>query len=121
MLSMLVTFSGARETWRGGADVEGIARSLAAVLHRSNDNTVIVTGHTESSNRRDLAQYVQLLNETIALVRSEIAAGKSEKEIADAGLPEIWEPWFAPESVPPERAFMREICASLTHTNDVTQ
>jgi len=105
----------------GGADVEGIARTLSAVLDRINDSTVIITGHTEMSNRGDLAQYVQLLNETIALVRQEIAAGKSEKEIANAGLPKIWNPWFAPATVPPEPDFMQEIYATVTHTNDLNQ
>ncbi|HKW35269.1 MAG TPA: MBL fold metallo-hydrolase [Candidatus Acidoferrum sp.] len=105
----------------GGADIEGIARSLSAVLDRINDNTVIITGHTEMSNRRDLANYVQLLNETFALVRQEIAAGKSEKEIAGAGLPNIWKPWFAPENASAERDFMHEIYAAVTHTNDLNQ
>jgi glyoxylase-like metal-dependent hydrolase (beta-lactamase superfamily II) len=105
----------------GGADIEGIARSLSAVLQRINNDTVIVTGHTEMSNRRDLAQYVQLLNETIALVRREIDAGKSEKNIASAGLPELWKPWFAPEDVPAEPEFLEEIYATLTHTNDLNQ
>ena len=82
---------------------------------------MIITGHTEMSNRRDLAQYVQLLNETIAPVRQEIAAGKSEKEIADAGLPKIWKPWLAPGTVPSERDFMQEIYATLTHTSDLSQ
>jgi cyclase len=105
----------------GGADIEGIALSLSAVLDRINDSTVIITGHTEVSNRRDLAQYVRLLNETIALVRQEIAAGKTGKEIADAGLPKIWKPWFAPETVPSERDFMHDVYATLTHTNDLSQ
>jgi cyclase len=105
----------------GGADIEGIARSLSHVLDRINDNTVIITGHTEISNRRDLAQYVQLLNETIALVRREIAAGKSEKEIADRGLPGIWRPWFGAEKVPSQRDFMQEVYATLTHTSDLNQ
>jgi glyoxylase-like metal-dependent hydrolase (beta-lactamase superfamily II) len=105
----------------GGADIEGIARSLSDVLDRINDNTVIITGHTEISNRRDLAQYVQLLNETIALVRREIAAGKSEKEIADGGLPGIWKPWFGVEKIPSQRDFMQEVYATLSHTNDLNQ
>ena len=105
----------------GGADTEGIARSLADVLDRINDNTVVITGHTEISNRRDLAQYVQLLNETIALVRQEIASGKREKDIEDAGLPELWKPWFAPEGVPRRADFVREVYATLTHTNDLNQ
>jgi uncharacterized small protein (DUF1192 family) len=60
----------------------------------------------ERRQSRDLALYVRLLNETIALVRQEIAAGKSEKDVADAGLPELWKPWFAPNAVPPEHDFI---------------
>ena len=105
----------------GGADIEGIARSLSAVLDRINDDTVIITGHTEMSNRRDLAQYVRLLNESFALVRQEIAAGKSEKDVADAGLPQLWKPWFAPAPVPAEHEFMRGIYEALTHTNNLNQ
>jgi glyoxylase-like metal-dependent hydrolase (beta-lactamase superfamily II) len=105
----------------GGADIEGIARSLSAVLDRINADTVVITGHTEISNRRDLAQYVQLLNETIAFVRQEITAGKTQKEVAEAGLPKIWRPWFAPDAVPAEHEFMQGIYATLTHANDLNQ
>ncbi len=110
-----------KQTPYRGADVEGTVRSLSVVLDRSNDDTVIITGRTEMSNRRDLAQYVQLLNETISLVRQEIAAGKSEKDTVDAGLPELWKPWFTPETVPREPQFMQEIYATLAHTNDLNQ
>jgi cyclase len=105
----------------GGADIEGIIHSLSAVLDRINDDTVIVTGHSELSNRLDLRQFVQLLNETVALVNQEIAAGKSEKEVVEAGLPEIWGPWFAPGAVPAEHEFMQGIYATLTHTNNLNQ
>ncbi len=108
-------------SYAGGADIEGIAHSLSAVLERINDDTVIITGHSEMSNRRELAQYVPLLNQTIALVRQEIAAGKSEKEVADAGLPEIWKPWFAPQAAPAGHDFVRQIYATLNHTDILDQ
>jgi cyclase len=104
-----------------GMDMEGIARSLGAVLEHTNDDTIIITGHSEVSNRRDLAQYVPLLNETIARVRQEISAGKSEKEVADEGLPEIWKPWFAPNAVSGGHDFMRRIYATLAHTSNPDQ
>jgi cyclase len=110
-----------KASYAGGADMEGIARSLSAVLERINDDTVVITGHSEMSNRRELAEYVPLLNQTIALVRREIAAGKSEKEVADAGLPEIWKQWFAPHAVPGGHDFMRQIYATLAHTNRLDQ
>jgi cyclase len=104
-----------------GLDMEGIARSLSAVLEHINDDTIIVSGHGELENRRDLALYVSLLNETIARVRQEINASKSEKEIVDEGLPEIWKPWFAPKDVPREHDFMQRIYATLTHTSNLDQ
>jgi cyclase len=110
-----------RGSYAGGADIEGIARSLSAVLERINDDTVIITGHSEVSNRRELAEYLPLLNQSIALVRQQIAAGKSEKEVADAGLPEIWKAWFAPQAVPGGHDFMRQIYATLAHTNELDQ
>lgn len=105
----------------GSADIEGIVHSLTTVLDRINDETVIITGHSEMSNRRDLAQFVQFLNQTVALVRKEIAAGRSEKDVAAAGLPELWKPWFAPDAVPAEHEFMQGIYATLTHTNNLNQ
>jgi len=105
----------------GSADIEGLIHALSAVLERINDDTVIITGHSEMSNRRDLGQFVQLLNETVALVRQKIAAGNSEKDVADAGLPDLWKPWFAPGALPAEHEFMQGIYATLTHTNDLNQ
>jgi hypothetical protein len=105
----------------GFADMMGIARSLAAVLARIDDDTIVITGHTEISNGRDLFVYVQLLNETLRLVRDEIAAGQSEKQVTDAGLPALWKRWYAPAAVPAEHEFMQAIYQALTHTNDVNQ
>jgi cyclase len=109
------------EEFAGGQDMEGIAKSLAAVLERVNDDTIILTGHSGPSNRRDLALYVKLLDATIEQVRQEISAGKSEKEIVDAGLPAIWAPWFAPEKFSGGQDFMRSIYGSLRHTSPVNQ
>jgi hypothetical protein len=41
--------------------------------------------------------------------------------VADAGLPELWKPWFAPDAVPAQHEFMQEIYATLTHTNNLDQ
>ena len=105
-----------------GADVEGIARSLATVLERINDDTILITGHNNDfSNRRDLAQYLPLLNETIAQVRRDIADGKTEKEVSDAGLPAFWKPWFAPDPAPAAHNFMARVYKTLAHTNPIDQ
>jgi cyclase len=105
----------------GSADINGVIRSLSAVLDRIDDDTLIITGHSDISNRRDLAQFVQLLNQTVALVRQQIAAGESEKDIDAAGLPDIWKPWFTPDPLPSDHEFMPGIYATLTHTNNLNQ
>jgi len=105
------------EDFAGGQDMEGIAKSLAAVLARINDDTIIVTGHSQPSNRRDLALYMKLLNATIEQVRQEIAAGKTETEIVDQGLPADWAQWFAPKPAPDGKYLVDIIWGTLAHKN----
>jgi cyclase len=109
------------EEFAGGEDMEGIAKSLAAVLEHINDDTIIITGHSQPSNRRDLALYVKLLSATIEQVRQELSAGKSEREILDQGLPAGWAPWFAPQPVPDGKYFVDVIYGTLTHKNKRNQ
>lgn len=100
----------------GGADMEGITRVLGLVLERANDQTILITGHgLEPSNRRDLAEYVEALNDTIFRVKQEIAAGESLKEIQDGGLPEKWKAWksAAGSGFPPD-LWIKLIYMSLT-------
>lgn len=105
-----------------GADVVGISQALTFVLAHTNDNTILITGHNdEFSNRAELTMYLPLLNQTIEVVRSEIAAGKSEKEVSDAGLPAFWAPWFAPQKLPAAHNFMSRIYKTLAHTNPIGQ
>ena len=105
------------EDFAGGEDMEGIARSLAAVLERINDDTIILTGHSQPSNRKDLELYVKLLQATIEQVRGEIAAGKGEKEIVDQGLPPDWAAWFTPKPAPDGKYFVDVIYGTLKHLN----
>jgi len=98
----------------GGIDIEGLERALAAVVARTTDGTIFIAGHGRLSSRGDVAEYVQFLGDSLALVRAEIAAGKSEEEIKAAGLPEKWKSW--PET---SRAgidgFLENVYKSLAH------
>jgi hypothetical protein len=100
-----------------GADVVGIAKSLAAVRDRISDDTIVVTGHSQPSNRAELAQYVALLDLTIAQVRADIAAGRSESDVVAHGMPAGWRDWFPSNKLPVAPDFMKSIYESLTHTN----
>ncbi|MGA8034431.1 MAG: MBL fold metallo-hydrolase [Candidatus Acidiferrales bacterium] len=111
-----------KATLAGGADILGIAKSLAAVRDRINDDTLIVTGHSAAlSNRAELSEYILLLDKTIAQVQSEVASGKSKSEIVEAGMPAFWQEWFAPHAVPAAHGFVQQIYESVTHTNRFDQ
>lgn len=97
----------------GGVDMEGIAKSLSAVVEHTNDDTIIVPGHGAISTRRDVAEFVNFLNDTITTVKAQIAAGKSDQEIQAAGLPENWRSW--PASGPAAaRDFLHAVYKSVT-------
>jgi glyoxylase-like metal-dependent hydrolase (beta-lactamase superfamily II) len=106
----------------GGADIVGIAKSLAAVRDRINDDTIIITGHSAGlSNRAELAQYVTLLDSTIDQVRADIAAGRGESEVVARGMPTAWRAWFPGDKLPIAADFLKSIYESLAHTNKVDQ
>src|ERR1700723_3038646 len=107
------------EDLAGGLDILGIAQSLAAVLARVNDDTIIVTGHSQPSNKRELALYLPILNAQIEQVRREIAAGKSRKEIEAEGLAADWAPWFAPKKFSGGQDFLGKIYGAIQHSNGV--
>jgi cyclase len=100
-----------------GADMVGIAKSLAAVRDRIDDRTIIVTGHSQPSNRAELVLYVTLLDATIDQVRADIAAGQSESQIIARGMPAGWRVWFPQNKLPVAPDFLQSIYESLTHTN----
>jgi cyclase len=100
-----------------GVDVEGLVRTLNSVVEHTNDDTIIITGHGELSNRREMAEYAQLLSDAIAEVKKGIAAGKTEKEIQDGGLPAKWKSWPAADNIPLVPRLMEMIFSSLTDKN----
>lgn len=101
-----------------GEDMPGLARMLSAVADRTNDQTIVITGHGEMSNRREIREYVELLDDAIAQVKQGIAAGKTDEQIQAQGLPEKWKIWPAADNVPVIPQFLHLIFASLTHKND---
>jgi cyclase len=98
-------------------DMEGLAHTLSSIVERTNDETIIITGHGELSNRRDMAEYAQLLNDSIERVKKEIAAGKTDKEIQEEGLPQKWKNWPAADNVPLVPRLNHMIFISLTDKN----
>jgi cyclase len=98
-----------------GEDMPGLARMLSAVADRINNQTIVITGHGEMSNRREIREYVDLLNDAIAQVKQGIASGKTDEQIQAAGLPDKWKSWPAADNDSIIPQFLHLIFFSLTH------
>ena len=97
-----------------GADMEGLMRTLYSIAERINDQTIVIPGHGELSNRAEVFEYAELLRDSIAQVKREMAAGKSDAEIQAEGLPEKWRTWPAADNAPFVPELKHLIYLSLT-------
>lgn len=76
-----------------GGDVEGMARTVEAVIRQLPADVKIIPGHGPLSTLDDLKLYHRMLVETTDLVRQRMAAGKSLEQIKAEGLPDEWKSW----------------------------
>lgn len=76
-----------------GGSVLGLTMNIEEILNKFPEETTIIPGHGELSTMQDLDAYHQMLVDTTKIVRSQIADGKSLKEIQNAGFAKSWSPW----------------------------
>ena len=76
-----------------GGDVEGLIKNIAEVIRQTPTNAAIIPGHGPVSTVEDLKAYHRMLVETAAIVRKQVAAGKSLADIKAQGLGEEWKAW----------------------------
>ncbi len=65
-----------------GGDVYGYIAAQEAVLDLADEQTKIIPGHGPLSNKADMTRDLKMLKEVVAVVESELAAGKTPEEIA---------------------------------------
>jgi cyclase len=98
-----------------GADMEGLMRTLYAIASRINDETIVIPGHGEITNRAAVFEYAELLRDSIAQVKRDIAASKTEAQIQSEGLPANWKSWPAADNAPEVPELLHLIYLSLTN------
>ena len=76
-----------------GGNVIGFAKNVQAVIDRLPADVKVIPGHGALSNLTELKKFHGMLVETIDIVRSQKAAGKSLQEIKREGLPPRWTSW----------------------------
>jgi len=97
-----------------GVDMLGLVKVLDGIVRESDDQTKIVTGHGDISNRADALEYKQVLTDTIEKVRAEISHGDTMGTVATEGLPEKWKNYLAADEQAEVPAWLREIYRTLT-------
>ena len=76
-----------------GGSVEGLTKNVGDIIARMPADIKIIPGHGPLATLDDLKRYHRMLIETTALVRKEMAAGKTLAQLKAAGLPDEWKTW----------------------------
>ena len=76
-----------------GGDVEGLIADIRELLPKLPAGAKLIPGHGPLSTAADLQTYLGMLETTIGIVRSRIAADKNLEQIQAEGLPDEWKSW----------------------------
>lgn len=76
-----------------GGDVEGMAKTVEAVIHQLPADVKIIPGHGPLSTLDDLKLYHKMLVETTSIIRDRLRSGKTLDQIKAEGLPSEWQSW----------------------------
>ena len=76
-----------------GGSVKGYIESVKQVLAKINDDTVLIPGHGELSNKAEYTTFLAMIEETFAFVKAQKAKDMSLEAITEAGLDSKWDKW----------------------------
>ncbi|APD87475.1 MBL fold metallo-hydrolase [Alteromonas sp. Mex14] len=76
-----------------GGNVEGYMDSVKQLLTKINDETVIIPGHGDISNKQEYSAFLAMISETFDYVKALKQGGKTLDEVKAMGLDEKWADW----------------------------
>ena len=76
-----------------GGTVQGYTKNIKDVIERIPADAKIIPGHGPLCTVKDLRDTVAMLEETTAIVKAGMDAGKGLEEMKKEGLPEKWDSW----------------------------
>ena len=77
----------------GGGSVAGYMQNMQSLINMISDETKIIPGHGELTNKAGYQKALDMLKQTAAFVAKQKASGKSEEDIIEDGLGEQWKSW----------------------------
>ena len=76
-----------------GGNVEGYMESVEQLLAKINDQTIIIPGHGDISNKQEYTAFLAMIGETFNYVKTLKQDGKTLDEVKAMGLDEKWADW----------------------------
>jgi glyoxylase-like metal-dependent hydrolase (beta-lactamase superfamily II) len=76
-----------------GGSIDGLVRNVKSILEIIHQDTIIIPGHYEVTDREGLKSTYDMLLETIGIVREQMALGKDLKQIKTKGFPATYDSW----------------------------
>ncbi|MDY6975496.1 MAG: MBL fold metallo-hydrolase [Pseudomonadota bacterium] len=76
-----------------GGNVEGYMESVKQLLAKINDETVIIPGHGDISNKQEYSAFLAMISETFDYVKTLKQDSKTLDEVKAMGLDEKWADW----------------------------
>lgn len=76
-----------------GGNVEGYMDSVKQLLAKIDDETVIIPGHGDISNKQEYSAFLAMISETFNYVKALKQEGKTLDEVKAMGLDEKWADW----------------------------
>lgn len=73
-----------------GGNVEGYMESVQHLLTKIDDDTVVIPGHGNVSNKAEYAAFLEMIRSTFNDVKTQKAKGQSLEDIKAAGLADKW-------------------------------
>jgi len=78
---------------KSGGSVKGYIESVKQVMAKIDDDTVLIPGHGELSNKAEYTTFLAMIEETFAFVKAQKAKGMSLEAITETGLDSKWDKW----------------------------
>jgi glyoxylase-like metal-dependent hydrolase (beta-lactamase superfamily II) len=76
-----------------GGNVEGYMDSIKQLLAKIDDETVIIPGHGDISNKQEYSAFLAMISETFSYVKALKQDGKTLDEVKSMGLDDKWADW----------------------------